>query len=364
MNKSLLAVAVLSAFAGVAQAQSNVKMFGSIDGGVRYLDNVNSAGDSKTSIGSIGGLGADRIGFSGTEDLGNGLKANWHLETGFNIGTGALDNAAGKLFNRTAKVGLSGAWGAVDIGHQYGVNFHTLGLYEPFKLTHFSFTGIIPGVKAAAGTSAGMTATNRFGTFGGARFDNDVQYTGKFNGFTFSAEHALGELAGSANNGAASAIGLSYAGGPFAVGAAYTTKKANISVAAAPASWQDATQLTAGGAYRMGKFRFTVGIMNDKQETGSAVPATKVDNTWAGVNYFISPGLYLTAAHYLTDYKLGNAEGKKRLTMASLVKELSKRTKLYVEADHSTFDGVAVGAISPVGQRSQNGFSIGMFHQF
>lgn len=363
MNKSLLAVAVLSAFAGAAQAQTNIKMFGSIDGGVRHLSNVNSAGDSKTSIGSIGGLGADRIGFSGTEDLGNGLKANFHLETGFNIGTGALDNPAGKLFNRTAKVGLSGAWGAVDLGHQYSVAFNTLALYEPFKLTHFSFTGIIPGVKAAAGTSSGMTASNRFGTFGGARFDNDIQYNGRFNGFTVSAEHALGELAGSARNGAASAVGLSYAGGPFALGAAYTAKKANISVAPA-ASWQDSTQLTAGGAYRLGAFRFTVGVMNDKQETGTAVPATKADNTWAGVTYFIMPGLALTGGHYLTDYKLGGADGKKKLTMAALVKELSKRTKLYVEVDHSTFGGVAIGAISPAGQDSQNGFSVGMFHQF
>lgn len=364
MNKSLLALALLTAFAGAAQAQSNIKMFGSIDGGVRHLENANAAGGSKTSIGAIGGLGANRIGFSGVEDLGNGLKASFHLETGFNIGTGALDNAAGKLFNRTAKVGLSGAWGSVHIGHQYSVNFNTLGLYEPFKLTHFSYTGIIPGVKAAAGTSAGISPANRFGNFGGARFDNDIQYSGTFNGFTFQAEHALGEQAGNSRHGAATGAGLSYAGGPFAVGAAYTTKKVNVSLAPAPASWQDSSQFTAGGAYKTGKFRFTVGVMNDKQESGTVLRSTRADNTWAGVTYFITPSLSLTGAHYLTDYQLGAADGEKKLTMASLVKELSKRTKLYLEVDHSKFSGVAIGAISPAGQYSQTGFSVGMFHQF
>ncbi len=94
MKQLLQAVALLTSFAAVAHAQADIKVFGSIDGGVRHLTNVNKAGDSKLSMGSIGNLGANRIGFSGVEDLGNGLKADFHLESGFNIGTGALDNGA------------------------------------------------------------------------------------------------------------------------------------------------------------------------------------------------------------------------------------------------------------------------------
>jgi len=51
MKKSLLALAVLGAFAGAAQAQSAVTIYGSIDGGVRYMKNVDGAGNSLTSEG-------------------------------------------------------------------------------------------------------------------------------------------------------------------------------------------------------------------------------------------------------------------------------------------------------------------------
>ncbi len=364
MKKSLLAVALLGAVAGAAHAQINVKVFGSIDGGVRHLSNVNAAGGGKTSIGSIGGLGADRLGFSGSEDLGNGLKATFHLESGFNIGTGALDNPANKLFNRTAKVGLAGAWGSLDVGHQFSVAFNTLGMYEPFKFTHFSYTGIIPGGRGAAGTSAGITATTPFGNFGGARFDNDIQYNGTFNNFTVRAEYSLGEIAGSNRDNRAAALGLAYAQGPFGLGAAYTAKKTNVNFAPAAPSYQDNTELTAGGVYRAGPFRFTVGVLNQKQETGTAVAATRSDTSWAGVTYYFTPTLHLTGAHYSTDYALRGADGRKKLSMLSLVKNVSKRTEMYLEFDRTRFSGVAIGNVSPAKQDLQTGFSIGMFHQF
>lgn len=365
MNKSHLAVAVLSAFAGIAHAQSpNAQFYGSIDGAIRHATNVDAAGESKTSIGAIGGLGASRFGIRGVEDLGNGLKATFQLEGGFNSGTGVLDNTANRLFNRTARVGLAGRWGSLNIGRQYSVSFNTIGLYEPFKITHYSFTGLVSSVKSAAGNATGMTATNKFGTFGGGRFDNDIQYSGTFNAFTLQAEHAFGEQAGNSSNGSASAVGLHYASGPIAAGAAYTAKKANVSLAGVPALWQDATQITAGAAYRTGKLRFTVGVMNDKQAMGAAKADTKSDLGWASVGYALAPGLSLITAHYRTNYEAGGVDGKKKLTMAVLIKELSKRTKLYVEADHTTFSGVAIGAVSPAGQDTQRGFALGMFHQF
>ncbi len=213
-----------------------------------------------------------------------------------------------------------------------------------------------PALPAACG--------NRFGHFGGSRFDNDIQYSGTFNGFTVRAEHALGEVAGSSSDNAATALGLSYANGPFAVGAAYTAKKANVAIAPAPASYQDNSQFTAGGAYRTSAFRFTAGLLSDKQKTGTAVATTKSDTMWGGVTYFISPDLWLTGAHYFTKYKLGGDDGKKNMTMVALQKPLSKRTSLYLEVDHSTFSGVAIGTISPEGQSKQTGISVGMFHQF
>jgi predicted porin len=61
---------------------------------------------------------ASRIGFRGTEDLGNGLSAVFTLETGTKIDTGEVD-AAGTIFNRQAFVGLKSRAGMMALGRQY-----------------------------------------------------------------------------------------------------------------------------------------------------------------------------------------------------------------------------------------------------
>lgn len=109
MKRSLLALAVLGSLAGEACAQ--VTVYGSIDGGIRNVTNANAAGQSRLTLGSNGTHFANRIGFKGVEDLGDGLNAHMALETGFNTGTGALDNTANVLFNRTALVGIGSTWG-------------------------------------------------------------------------------------------------------------------------------------------------------------------------------------------------------------------------------------------------------------
>ena len=94
MKKSLLALAVLGVFAGAAQAQSSVTVYGSFDGGLRH---TNSAAGSAWTVSSNGTYLSNRIGFKGVEDLGGGLNAHFTLETGFNTGNGALDNTTNQL---------------------------------------------------------------------------------------------------------------------------------------------------------------------------------------------------------------------------------------------------------------------------
>jgi len=217
MKKSLLALAILSAFASAASAQSTVTVYGTFDGGVRSVSNVNAAGDSVLTMGSNGTYNSNRIGFKGVEDLGGGMNAHFQLETGFNTGTGALDNTitatnpAPRLFNRGAYVGLGGSWGAIDLGHQYTVVFKTMAAYDPFN---YKYTGVIPVVALSGGTGNSTT-----------RFDNDIQYTGTFGGVTLRAQYVLGEVAGSTSVKAAQAVGLNYADGPLALGAAYMQRK-------------------------------------------------------------------------------------------------------------------------------------------
>jgi predicted porin len=130
MKKSLLALAALSAFATAAQAQSSVTVYGVLDAGITETttDKTSSAGvlTSRTdkTTGNGGAYTSQRLGFKGTEDLGGGLKANFVYEFGFNDSDGPTANAdsgtdtASPNTTRVATVGLSGAFGALDLGRQ------------------------------------------------------------------------------------------------------------------------------------------------------------------------------------------------------------------------------------------------------
>src|ERR1700749_1012378 len=87
MNKSLLALAVLTGLSRAAFAQSSVTLYGKLGLGL-VLDSGSAAGKSVRI--SSGVTGGSRLGFKGVEDLGGGLKASFQLETGY-----CADSAAG-----------------------------------------------------------------------------------------------------------------------------------------------------------------------------------------------------------------------------------------------------------------------------
>jgi len=381
MKKTLLALAVLGAFAGAASAQTAVTIYGSFDGGVRHVTNVDAAGDSISKMGSNGTYNSNRIGFKGVEDLGGGLNAHFDLETGFNTGTGVQDGA---LFNRSAYVGLGGAFGSVDLGHQYSVNFKTIGAYDPFA---YKYTAIIP-----LASQGGLT-----------RLNNDVQYTGTFGPVTARAEYALGEVAGNTSGGSTTAVGVGYATGPFSVGGAYTQRKNNVAptVVAGTATnplgnsalvaafvganpYQDQKNWTVGGAFRTAAFSVAVGYADDKQDTGFAAPSEqlRVKDAWVGGSFNLSPAAALTAGYYETKTSSSGADGKRKLLIVGGTYALSKRTNFYADIDNSKFSGTSVGlanslpltglpygqfsplAGSPTGQDRQTGVSVGINHLF
>ena len=120
MKKTQLAAALGGVLAvcaaGAAQAQSNVTLYGVLDGGLSYVSNV---GGSK-NFGTADGLqSGNRWGLKGSEDLGGGLSAIFTLENGFNLTNGGLGQGS-REFGRQAFVGLSSkSFGSLTIGRQY-----------------------------------------------------------------------------------------------------------------------------------------------------------------------------------------------------------------------------------------------------
>ena len=140
MKKSLFALAAVGAFAGAAQAQSSVTVYGIIDVGYLGSTTVQRGGGLNGSganaipsltqqVSGIGGGGqsTSRLGFRGTEDLGSGLSAFFTLETAINESANGLfpTSATG---NRLAFVGLGKkGLGTVQGGINYTPIFEEVG---------------------------------------------------------------------------------------------------------------------------------------------------------------------------------------------------------------------------------------------
>ena len=156
MKKSLLALVAMGAFAGGAQAQSSVTVFGLIDAGVATTNvdyGANGIGkQSATTIGGLhnangsGTLSGSRLGFRGVEDLGGGMTAGFHFETGVNpyqssaftaaatMTDSANANNGAALFTSVrqayASLGTKG-FGQLRIGTQHSLGKDTMESIDP-----------------------------------------------------------------------------------------------------------------------------------------------------------------------------------------------------------------------------------------
>ena len=144
MKKTLVAIAALASLVSVAQAQSSMVLYGVLDAGVRNDSNVakasTGAAQSLTQFNN-GALNTSRFGIRGTQDVADGIKANFKLESGLKPGNGASSNAT-NLFDRTASVGLQNSLGSLDLGRVTTFAYDTTASYtlEAVSLHHVETT--------------------------------------------------------------------------------------------------------------------------------------------------------------------------------------------------------------------------------
>jgi predicted porin len=351
MKKQTLVFMLAGVAAASGHAQTSVQVYGSIDAGLRYQTNVNAAGDGLLSVGS-GNYYSNRLGFKGSEDLGGGLKARFTLESGFNSKTGALDNTNGVLFNRTASVGMGGAWGFVDIGRQYTIAFRTEKFLDPFD---HHYTGIVPlssgagTTLPAAATAAGLGASSSSGT----RFNNNLQYSKTTGPLKLSAEYSFGEVAGDSSKGSAQGAGFMYDKGPILLAATYTQKETTTGF--------DNKAFVAGGGFKAGKATFKVAHSREVQETASSAEYRN-QTSWAGVSVDVAPAVEVAFAGYRSQYTgLNGSGGRRDLLILGASYAFSKRTNLYAEMDLNRYQNALIPASR---QTSQRGGSFGINHLF
>lgn len=221
MKKSLLVAALMAGFAGVAQAETSVTLYGIVDGGIGYerLDGkIGGVSIDEKRTGMLNGVNSgNRWGLKGTEDLGNGLQAVFVLESGFDLGNGK-SSQGGRMFGRQATVGLqSDAWGRLDFGRQTNIaSKYFANVATPFG-TDFGTAGV--------GTT--------FGAADSVRYDNMVMYqTPNYAGFQFGLGYSFNNngtqgfrVDGENPNDRAWTTGLRYANGPLAAALTYDQLK-------------------------------------------------------------------------------------------------------------------------------------------
>jgi predicted porin len=134
MKKSLFAIAAVTAFAGAAQAQSSVTVYGIIDAG--YVGTNTRVGGAKTQSSQFG-QGAEttnRLGFRGTEDLGGGTSAFFTVELQLSPQDASLtgNNSTQNVVNRQSFVGLAQkGLGRAAFGTQYTPIHIAVGKTDP-----------------------------------------------------------------------------------------------------------------------------------------------------------------------------------------------------------------------------------------
>ena len=200
--KKFATLAVLAAASAGAYAQSSVTLFGVLDANARYVKN----GDLKIKSLGSGGINTSRLGVRGTEDLGDGLKAGFWLETGLNADSGTQSDAT-RFWNRRATVSLMGNFGEVRLGRDFTPTYLGYSDYDPFGDN---------GVAASSKFDSSLGTARDTGT----RADNQITYLtpGNLGGFYGRASVAAGEgTAGKKYYGARAG----WAAGPIDVSAAY-----------------------------------------------------------------------------------------------------------------------------------------------
>lgn len=284
MKKSLLAIAAMTAFAGAAQAQSSVTVYGILDAG--YVGGTTRVSDSskgntsgynqgvyKNTVNQFGQSAeqTSRLGFKGTEDLGGGTSAFFTVE--FQLypqEQNVSGNTTGGLNNRQTFVGLKkNGLGQAAIGTQYTPVFNAAAATDPGQFNNVTGNVIYAGSSGITAADAGSTSigfTNR--TTNTLSFKTD-----KFAGFSASGIYTLNNKNQTQTTESAATTGGELNASGWGLAADYTYNKFYIT-----AAYQALKQVTDANSI--------VSAWTNSQAAGATAPyASAVATTGALTGY-------------------------------------------------------------------------------
>jgi predicted porin len=344
-----LALAAL-ACAGAAQAQSSLTVYGLLDAGLTWTNNRASYhGGSSTTV-DTGVAQGSRLGFKGSEDLGEGLRANFVLEQGLNLDTGSLGQG-GLAWGRQASVGLAGQFGEVSLGRMFDVMGEVFPAYAIGSNTPAgSMAWSLPMYSAG-----GATLVNRVY---GAAVDNSIRYRSpKVSGFSLTTTYSMGEQTESIVTGGTFSGALTYTGDNFG------TSIGTYQLRNASTTNGDIAEYALGAYVQASP---DVRLFSMASQVGYSMGSkAKVTTYEVGMNYNLNPKLVLGSG--LQAQKRRNLSGAEQLTL-TLDYLLSKRTDVYAtvaSGKDREYGALVVAALGSVSEgTSQTGLRVGIRHKF
>lgn len=388
MKKSLIALAVASAaMAGSAYA-ANVEVYGLLDTSLAYVyadpDASGHDGEGKFTMENAREFGS-RFGLRGSEDLGNGMKVGFVLESGIKSDSGELDQN-GRLFGREAHINLTGDFGYLAFGLQ-PVFGSTLGQHGLFRAIDPLFANYTEAFGSGHASASMWT-----------RVDNAISYvTPNWAGFNFYGMYSFENDStktyernadeGSSGVDRYAALAARYQQGALEMVAVYDTTMYGNDRATATKYDDNGQTFTFGGNYTFGNGLKVLafgqwfkdqelnraGVMSSalsthKLGTGPANGYGFVDGYGVslGVNYPIGGGVAKAQVAYRDMENQDNTEFDRWTIAAAYDYPLSKRTAVYAMTGYTQESMEGVNSASDKVDADPSGyeFTVGMVHRF
>jgi predicted porin len=354
MKKSLMAVALLGAFAGVAHAQTAVQIYGTVDAGfIKQSD--------KTM--QIGKRAANTLGFKGTEELGNGLKALFQLEIRYEPDTGTTELPSRPLFQGQSRVGLQGDFGMVRVGRGLTPFQETIGAFEPWHALPTN-AGFYTDVEVAGYNSAPLDPAGSSNN----RWSNAFWYNTPANlwgGFqlntAFATKEAISGGQAVLGSGTQYPAGAEASVNPYSLSATYNNGPMSF-MAGYERNHVETKVWSLGGNVEVAP-NLRVMATYTRQDQGHVLATNPRTRAWVlGATYAMGPGKILAG------YGQKSPDGLTKTKQMSLGYEysLSKRTYVYLDASRkkNPSNQNLYPAASRVNQPTFNFYDIGVNHSF
>lgn len=351
MNKTLRALCAVPLCTATLVHADPVTIYGLIDAGLtRYSDSATGAGGPRpfTKM-DTGVANANRIGFKGVEQLGNGVSAFFTLETGYTLDDGALGQG-GLIFGRQAFVGLANQVGSVSVGRHYDFMINQ----NAYSTGAATVAGLLAFGLHASPRTAGVLNDR---IYAGDRVNNSVKFQSvALGGWSIGALYGLGEVAGNHAAGRTWSMRLAYDAGPASAGFAATNLRDAADVYT--------TRIHGlGGSYQMGRVRAFGLLTRVSNNSGRQLEA---NNAEIGATWSASTRVDLSAGVQRQE-RNNSIRSANQLTLVANYK-LSNRTNVYAVGAFLRDRGFPAQTTAAVGvpdaDGTQNALRIGVRHLF